>query len=160
MERTSFLVLAVSSVLEIKEGMDLGLVRRDRGRCARMRRGKVKSNDALLLNIYIYLHLSLFSLTSWTSNPSYSSLLWSLCCSLSCVWLFATTLTAAHQVPPSSTISQILLKLMSTESTIPSKHLILCRLLLIRPSIFPSISEVLRPSFAPLSFTSTFLSHP
>ena len=30
MERTSFLVLAVSSVLEIREGVDLGLVRRDR----------------------------------------------------------------------------------------------------------------------------------
>ena len=32
-----------------------------------------------------------------------------------------------------------LLKLMSTESVIPSNHLILCRPLLLLPSIFPSI---------------------
>ena len=38
MESTSFLALAVSSVLEIGEGVDLGLGRRDRGSCANMRR--------------------------------------------------------------------------------------------------------------------------
>ena len=36
-------------------------------------------------------------------------------------------------------ISQSLLKLMSTESVIPSNHLILCRPLLLPPSILPSI---------------------
>ena len=35
--------------------------------------------------------------------------------------------------------SRSLLKLMSTESVIPSNHLILCRPLLLLPSIFPSI---------------------
>ena len=35
--------------------------------------------------------------------------------------------------------SQILLKLMSIESVMPSKHPILCRPLLLLPSIFPSI---------------------
>ena len=37
------------------------------------------------------------------------------------------------------TISQSLLKLMSIESMMPSNHLILCRPLLLLPSIFPSI---------------------
>ena len=41
---------------------------------------------------------------------------------------------------PSFTISQSLLKLISTESTImPSNHLTLCHPLLLLPSIFPSI---------------------
>ena len=48
--------------------------------------------------------------------------------------------TAAHQASLSFTISQSLLKLMSTESVMPSNHLILCRPLLLLPSIFPSIS--------------------
>ena len=43
-----------------------------------------------------------------------------------------------HQTPLSSTISQNLLKFMSIESVMLSKHLILCCLLLL-PSIFPSI---------------------
>ena len=52
----------------------------------------------------------------------------------------ATPWTAAHQSPLSFTISQTLLKLMSTESMMPSNHLILCRPLLLLPSVFPSIS--------------------
>ena len=59
--------------------------------------------------------------------------------SLSRVQLFVTPWTAAHQVPLSFTISQSLLKLMSIESVMPSNHLILCHLLLLLPSIFPSI---------------------
>ena len=47
--------------------------------------------------------------------------------------------TAAHQASLSSTISWSLHKLMSTESVIPSNHLILCHPLLLLPSIFPSI---------------------
>ena len=58
--------------------------------------------------------------------------------SLSHVWLFAIPWTAARQVSLSFTISQSLLKLMFTESVMPSNHLILCHLLLL-PSIFPSI---------------------
>ena len=57
---------------------------------------------------------------------------------LSCVQLFATLWTAAHQSSLSFTISQSLLKLMSIESVMPSNRLILCHLLLL-PSIFSSI---------------------
>jgi len=59
--------------------------------------------------------------------------------SLSRVWLFVTPLTAAHQASLSITNSWILLKLMSIESVMPSYHLILCRPLVLLPSIFPSI---------------------
>ena len=58
---------------------------------------------------------------------------------LSCVWLFATPWTAAHQASLSITNSRSLLKLMSFESVMPSNHLILCRSLLLLPSIFPGI---------------------
>ena len=59
--------------------------------------------------------------------------------SLSCVWLFATLWTAQPQAFLPFTISYSLLKLMSTESVIPSNHLILCRPILLLPSILPSI---------------------
>ena len=58
--------------------------------------------------------------------------------SLSPVRLFATPWTAARQASLSFTISLNLLKLMSAESVMPSNHLILCRPLLLLPSIFPS----------------------
>ena len=58
---------------------------------------------------------------------------------LSCILLFATPWTAAHQGSLSITNSRILLKLLSIESVMPSNHLILCRPLLLPPSIFPSI---------------------
>ena len=54
---------------------------------------------------------------------------------LSSLWHLATPLTAAQQTFLSSTNSQILLKLISIESVMPSNHLILCRLLLLLPSI-------------------------
>ena len=59
--------------------------------------------------------------------------------SLSCVWLFVTPWTAAHQASLSITNSRSLPKLMSLESVLPSNHLIFCRLLLLLPSVFPSI---------------------
>ena len=55
------------------------------------------------------------------------------------VQLFATSWTAAHQASLSITISQSLLKLMSIELVMPSNHFILCRPLLLPPSIVPSI---------------------
>ena len=55
----------------------------------------------------------------------------------SCVWLFATPWTAAHQASTFFTISQSLFKLMSITSVMPSNHLILCRPLLL-PSICPA----------------------
>ena len=59
--------------------------------------------------------------------------------SLSHVQLFATLWTAACQASLSIISSWGLLKLMSIELTMPSNHLILCRPLLLLPSIFPSI---------------------
>ena len=59
--------------------------------------------------------------------------------SLSWIWLFVTPGTAAHQASLSVTNCRSLLKLMSIESMMPSNHLILCRPLLLPPSIFPSI---------------------
>ena len=53
------------------------------------------------------------------------------------VRLFATPWTAACQASLSN--SQSLLKLMSIESVMPSNHLILCRHLLLLPSMFSSI---------------------
>ena len=58
---------------------------------------------------------------------------------LSRVRLFATSWTAARQASLSITNSQSPPKPMSIESVMPSKHLILCRPLLLLPSIFPSI---------------------
>ena len=58
---------------------------------------------------------------------------------LSCVRLFATPWTVAHQASLSITNSWSLLKLMSIELVMPSNHLIFCCPLLLPPSIFPSI---------------------
>ena len=82
---------------------------------------------------------------------------------LSYVWLFETSWTAAHQASLSFTISQSLPKLMSIESVMPSNHLILCRPLLLLPSIFPSIrvfsnESVLRiswPKYWSFSFSTS-----
>ena len=57
---------------------------------------------------------------------------------LSCVRIFATPWTAAHQASLSITNSWSLLKLRSIELVMPSSHLIFCHPLLL-PSIFPSI---------------------
>ena len=66
--------------------------------------------------------------------PQFSSLQ-----SLSHVWLFATPQSAALQASLPITNAWSLLKLMSIESVMPFNHLILCRPLLLLPSIFPSI---------------------
>ena len=56
-----------------------------------------------------------------------------------------------HPRPPLSiTNSQSLLKLMSIESVMPSNHLILCRPLLLLPSIFPSIKVFSNESVLPI----------
>ena len=58
--------------------------------------------------------------------------------SLSCVRLPATRWTTAHQASLPITNSWGLPKLMSIDSVMPSSHLILCRPLLLLPSIFPA----------------------
>ena len=59
--------------------------------------------------------------------------------SLSCVRLFVTPWIAPCQASLSITNSQSSLRLTSIESVMPSSHLILCRPLLLLPSIPPSI---------------------
>ena len=76
---------------------------------------------------------SLFRKIMAENSPTLSSIQ-----SLSCVRLFATPWTAAHQASLSITNSQSPPKPMSIESVMPSNHLILCCPLLL-PSIFPSI---------------------
>ena len=66
------------------------------------------------------------------------------------VQLFATPLTAARQASLSITNSWSLPKLMSIESVMPSSHLILCRPLLLPPSIFPSIKVFSNESVLPI----------
>ena len=70
--------------------------------------------------------------------------------SLSQVQLFVTPWTGAHQASLSIANSRSLLKLMSIESVMPSNHLILCRPLLLLPSIFPSIRVFYSESVLPI----------
>ena len=70
--------------------------------------------------------------------------------SLSHVQLFGTPWTAARQASLSITNSRSLLKLMSIELVISSKHLILCRPLLLLSSIFSSISVFFNESVLPI----------
>ena len=58
---------------------------------------------------------------------------------LSRVWLFATLWTVARQASLSITNSWSSPKFLSIESVMPSSHLILCRPLLLLPSVFPNI---------------------
>ena len=74
-------------------------------------------------------------LTIWATREASSSVQFSNCH----VWLFVTPWTAARQASMSIVKSWSLLKLMSVELVMPSNHLILCRPLLLLPSIFPSI---------------------
>ena len=72
-----------------------------------------------------------------------------------------TPWTAACQASLSITNAQSLLKLMSIKLVIPSNHLILCHLLLLPPSIFPSIRvfsnesvlHIRRPKYWSFSFS-------
>ena len=66
---------------------------------------------------------------------------------LSRVQLFATPWTIGRQASLSITNSWSLLRLMSTESVMPSNHLILCHSLLLLPSMFPSIRVFSNVSF-------------
>ena len=81
--------------------------------------------------------------------------------SLSRVRLSAASWTVAHQASLSFIISWNLLKLMSIESVMPSSHLVLCRPLLLLPSIFPRIRlfsnesalHIMWPKFWSFSFS-------
>ena len=82
---------------------------------------------------------STISFIPFHSNRSFSLSQFSSVQLLSCVQFFATPWSVARQASLSITNPQSLLKLMSIESVIPSSHLILCRPLLLPPSIFPSV---------------------
>ena len=88
---------------------------------------------------------------------------------LSRVRLFATPRTTARQASLSITNSWSLFKLTSIELAMPSNHLILCRSLLLLPSIFPSIRifsnestlHIRWPKYWSFSFNiSPFSEHP
>ena len=76
---------------------------------------------------------------SWLVDGPLQSLSCVVVPSLSCVTLSVTPWTAARQASLSFTISWNLLKFICIESVMPSNHLILCRPLLLLPSIPPSI---------------------
>ena len=78
-----------------------------------------------------------FQTHSWNGACSYE-VEFSSVQSLSCVRLFATPWTTAHQASLSIINSQSLTKFVSIESMVPSNHLILHHPLLLLPSIFPS----------------------
>ena len=86
----------------------------------------------------------------FTSLYNHGSVQFSSIQSFSHVQLFATPGTAAHQASLSITNSWSLLKLMSIESVMPSNHLILCRPLLLLPSIIPSIRVFSNESILPI----------
>ena len=73
------------------------------------------------------------------NNLLFSSVQFSSVQSLSRVQLFMTPWITARQASLSISISRSSLKLTSIESVMPSSHLILCRPLLLLPSIPPSI---------------------
>ena len=66
---------------------------------------------------------------------------------LSHVQFFATPWTSARQASLSITNSQSLLKLLSIELVMPSNRLILCRPLLLLPSVFPASGSFSRSQF-------------
>ena len=71
--------------------------------------------------------------------------------SLRCVRLFVTPRTATLQASLSFLISHSVLKPMSIVLVMPSNHLILCRSLLLPPSIFPSIRVFSKVGSSPKS---------
>ena len=90
------------------------------------------SGQRLGLSFLLFCRLLLPSLPCWLPILIVVQL-------LSRPWLPATQCTAAHQASLSFTISQSLLKLISIKLMMPSNHLIICRPLLLLPSVFPCI---------------------
>ena len=104
-----------------------------------------KLSDGYMASLWYFLRVHQFSLVQM----------------LSCVRLFATPWTAGHQASLSITNSQSLLKPMSIKLVMPTNHLILCRPLLLLPSIFPSIKvfskesvlRIMQPKYWSFSFS-------
>ena len=93
-----------------------------------------------LYNCYKQSSFKQFSLSRWDLTLTHRlKFVFNSFQSLSHVWLFVTPWCSACQASLSITNSWSLLKLMSIASVMPSNHLILCRPLLLLPSVFPSI---------------------
>ena len=88
-------------------------------------------------NLRIFNSLTKLGHKVWQTSNNYDLKISLFSCSV--VSNSATPWTAAHQDSLSFTISLSLLKLMSIECMMPSNLLILCRRLLLLPSIFPII---------------------
>ena len=80
-------------------------------------------------------HVSCIAGRSFTLWATREALQFSSVQSLSHIWLSVTSRTAAQQAALSITNTQSLLKLMSIESVMSSNHLLLCRPLLLLPSL-------------------------
>ena len=80
--------------------------------------------------MYVNRAIMLYTLNLYSDVYQFSSVQ-----SLSCVQLYVTPWTTARQASLSITNSRSLPKLMSIKSVMPSSHLILCRPLLLLPSI-------------------------
>ena len=95
----------------------------------------------LLLNSTIPYIFNSWKHPNFLCQLAFSSWWMVFCCLvLSRVQLFMTAKTAAHQAFLSLSTSQSLLQFRSTELVMPSNHLIICCLLFLLPSIYPSIS--------------------
>ena len=114
--------------------------------------GRKSKKDWIYMYIYIYVYIAdslchtvEIDTTLWShlkkkeTQPNPKGIVLAVVQSLSRVRLFATPWTAARQASLSITNSWSSLKLKSTESMMPSNHLILCCPLLLLPWIFPSI---------------------
>ena len=99
------------------------------------------------MRVDILLKSEKVSIYSLLTPVLYLSLLLFVAQSLHHIWLFATPRTAECQASLFLTNSWSLIKLMSIKSVIPSNHLLLCRILLLLPSIYPSIKVFFNESF-------------
>ena len=98
-------------------------------------------HSSIILNSQI-VQTTQTSINLWMINKMWNIQTMEYCVqSPSCVWLFATPRTAAHQASLSLTISRSLPKFMSIALVMPSGHLILWHLLLLLPSILPCIGD-------------------
>ena len=99
-------------------------------------RNKIKSSHLKNVNNDFFIPFNI-QLVSTFPQLSYNFCLLLSSVQFSRVQLIATPWTAARQASVSITNSQSLLIFMSTESVMPSNHLILCRPLLLLPPIPP-----------------------
>ena len=112
-------------------------------------------HSSIILNSQI-VQTTQTSINLWMINKMWNIQTMEYCFqSPSCVWLFATPRTAAHQASLSLTISRSLPKFMSIALVMHSSHLILWRPLLLQPSIFSSIRDFSNESAVHIRYQNT-----